>query len=85
MGAPVRRTQPGDTATLLIHHELGVAGQHAAQRVDQAGKLVRVLDVAREQDDAGRGVSAKQRRFLGQQNGSGDADDGGLGSQIRTP
>jgi hypothetical protein len=47
--------------------------------------LVRALDVAREQDNAGRGVGAKKRSFLGQQNGAGDPDDGRSGDQIRTP
>jgi hypothetical protein len=47
--------------------------------------LLGVFDVARKQDDAGRRKRPEQGSLLRQQNRSGDADDGGLGDQIRSP
>jgi hypothetical protein len=85
VGAPVRRAQAGDPAALLIHHQVGIGGQHGPQRGDQAGELLGVFDVARKQDDAGRRKRPEQGSLLRQQNRSGDADDGGLGDQIRSP
>jgi len=74
----VRRPQAGDAAAFLIHHEHGVPWQHLPQRRHQAGKLPPVLDVASEQDDPGRRMGPKQRRFAGQQLRSGKSDDGGF-------
>ncbi len=85
VGAPVRRAQAGDPAALLIHHQVGVGGQHGPQRGDQAGELLGVFDVAGKQDDAGRRKRPEQGSLLRQQDRSGDADDGGFGGQIRSP
>ena len=70
--------EAGDAAALLIHHQHGVARQDPPQGSDQGAKLRGIVDVAREQDRARRGVGAEQGRFVRQQDGAGDADDGGL-------
>ena len=54
-------------------------GSTARERVDEAGQLRRVLDVAAEQDNAGGRKGSEKRRLLGRQGEAGDADDGGGG------
>jgi hypothetical protein len=81
----VRRAQAGDPAALLIHHHIGIRGQDRPQRGDQAGELLRVFNVAGKQDDPAGRKSPEQGNFRVQQDGSGDADDGGFGGQVRSP
>ena len=73
-GGRRRATRPPSWSTI------STASRGRTRRSDaiERRQLRRVEDVAREQDHAGRGVGAEQRRFVGQQGWAGDADDGGL-------
>ena len=73
--APVRRPQTGDSPALLVDHQHRCRRQSAAQGGDECGKLRRIVDVAREQDHAGRRMAVEQVRFFREQYRAGDADD----------
>ncbi len=81
----MRWAKAGNPAAFLIHHQIRAGRQRLPQRSDQAGELIRVLDVPAEQNDTRGRESREQRGFLNQQGRAGDADNGGLGSQIRIP
>jgi hypothetical protein len=83
MRSPERRAQTRDPAAFLIDHEDGIWGENAAQLSHECGELRAVLDVPREQDDAGGRVGPEQRRFLGEQLWAGDSGDGGLHFRFR--
>jgi len=78
MCAPERRAQTRDPAAFLVHHEHRARRQHAPQFSHQRRELRPVLDVPREQNDAGGRVGPEQRRFLREQLRAGDIGDGGL-------
>jgi len=77
MRFPFRRFQARDAPTFLIDHDHGVGRQDAAERGYQPRELWRVLDVAREQDDAGGRMRAKQRGLFRVEGSTGNPDDGG--------
>ena len=85
MGAPMGWPKAGDATALLIDHDVRRRRKHGAERVDQAGQLRRVLDVAAEQDNAGGRKGFEKRGLLRQQGGAGDADDrrGGMDRRHR--
>ena len=61
--APVGRSHPGDAASFLIDEDRGVAAHGLAQFGGQPRDLLRVFDIAREQDETPRVRIAKEVAF----------------------